>query len=102
VIEAAIRADGIPNRERHAEESLAADAPVSDQAVDPLLVAVPHVLRMPLQLTTARDELIPEVDALDEPLAAGDDFERPIAFFVELDRVRNGARLADHVAGLPQ
>ena len=44
----------------------------------------------------------PELHRLDEPLAAGDDLERAVALLEELHRVRDRARLADHVAGLAQ
>ncbi len=53
---------------------------------------------MPLQLAAAREQRLAEVDRLDEPLAAGDDLERPIALLVELDRVRDRPRLADEIA----
>src|SRR5207302_4227975 len=84
----------VPGRTRHAEEALAADAPVAVQAVGPVLVAVPHVLRMPLQFASALDERVAEVDRFDEPLAARDDLERAIALLVELHRVRDRTRIA--------
>ena len=94
------RVDRIPDRKRHAEEPLPADAPVAVQAVGPVLVARLHVRRMPLQLAAAREQRLAELDRLDEPLAAGDDLERPIALLVELHRVRDRPRLADQIAGL--
>ena len=57
---------------------------------------------MPLQLAAARQQRLPELHRLDEPLAAGDDLERPVALLVELDRVRDRPRLADQVARLAQ
>ena len=50
---------------------------------------------MPLQLAAAREQRLAELDRLDEPLAAGDDLERPIALLVELHGVRDRPRLAD-------
>ena len=94
--------DGIPDRKRHAEEPLPADAPVAVQAVGPVLVPRLHVRRVPLQLAAAREQRLAELDRLDEPLPAGDDLERPIALLVELHRVRDRPRLADQVAGLAQ
>ena len=41
-----------------------------------------------------------ELDRLDEPLAARDDLERPVALLVELHRVRDRPRLADEIARL--
>ena len=70
------------------------------EPVDPVLVARAHVRGMPLQLAAARQQRLAEVDRLDEPLPAGDDLERPIAFLVELDGVRDRPRLADQIAGL--
>ena len=57
---------------------------------------------MPLNLVATLDELVAIVDRLDEPLAAGDDFERTVALLEELDRVGDRARLANHVSGLAQ
>ena len=57
---------------------------------------------MPLQLAAAREQRLAELDRLDEPLAAGDDLERPIALLVELHGVRDRPRLADEIAGLAQ
>ena len=55
VVDGAILAHAIPERERHAEESLAADAPVTDETIDPVLEARVHVGRMPAELAAARD-----------------------------------------------
>ena len=57
---------------------------------------------MPLQLAAAREQRLAELDRLDEPLAARDDFERPIALLVELHGVRDRPRLADEIAALAQ
>jgi hypothetical protein len=40
------------------------------------------------------------VDRLDEPLPAGDDLERAVAFLVELDVVRDRLRVTLQVAAL--
>src|SRR6266550_2500973 len=102
VIDAAVCAYRIPDGERHSEEPLPAGAPVADETVHPVLVAVAHVLRMPAQFAPAREQRVAELDGLDEPLAARDDLERPVALLVELHRVRDGPRLADQLAGLPE
>ena len=102
VVDRPVRANRIPHRKRHAEESLAADAPVAGEAVHPVLEPVRHVLRVPLQLAAAGQERIAELHRLDEPLPAGDDLERPITLLVELHRVRDRARVADQVAALAQ
>ena len=57
---------------------------------------------MPLQLAAAGDERRPQRDCLHEPLTAGHDFERAIAFLVELDVVDDWFRGADEVAGCGQ
>ena len=97
-----LRVERIPDRKRHAEEPLPADAPVAVQAVGPVLEARLHVRRVPLQLAAAREQRLAELDRLDEPLPAGDDLERAIALLVELHGVRDRPRLADQVAGLAQ
>ena len=55
---------------------------------------------MPLQLGAARQQLLPKLHRLDEPLPAGHDLERAITLLVELDRVRDRARLSDEIARL--
>ena len=102
VVGRAVGAQRIPHGERHAEEALAADAPVAVQAVDPALITRAHVGGMPLQLTAAREQLVAKLDRLDEPLPAGHDLERPIALLEELDVMRDRPRLADEIAALPQ
>ena len=102
VVDAAIRLHRIPHGKRYAEEPLAADAPVARQTVHPILVARPHVLRMPLQLASACQQRVTEVHRLDEPLAAGDDFKRTVTLLVELHGMRDGARLAHEVARFAQ
>ncbi len=47
VVELAVGVERIPDRERHAEEPLAADAPVAVQAARPSSRSAPHVVRVP-------------------------------------------------------
>src|SRR4051812_6447542 len=102
MIDGAVGTYGIPHGKRHAEEPLPADAPVADQAVHPVLVAVMHVLRVPLQRATALEQRLAELHGLDEPLAARDDLERTIALLVELHRVRDGPGLTNQLTRLTQ
>ncbi len=99
VIDAAVGVDRVPDGKRHAEESLPAHTPVAVQSVGPVLVPRLHVGGMPLQLASAREQRLAELDRLEEPLAAGDDFQRPIAFFEELHGVRDRTRVADEISG---
>ena len=92
------RSDTTPGTDT--EESLPADAPVAGESIDPVLVAMAHELGMPLQFGAARQQLLPKLHRLDEPLPAGHDLERAITLLVELDRVRDRARLADEIARL--
>ena len=47
-------AERVPQRDRHAEEALAADQPVAVEALDPVVVAVAHVVGEPVQLLAAQ------------------------------------------------
>ena len=102
VVRLAVGVEAVPDRERHAEEALPADAPVAVEAADPVLEAGPHVRRMPVQLAAALEQALAERQRADEPLPAGDDLERPIALLVELHRVRDRTRLAEQIARRPQ
>src|SRR3989442_348234 len=84
----------IPHREGHAEEALAADAPVAREPVDPVLVARAHVRRMPAKFAAALDQGLAMLDRADEPLAAGDDLHRALALLEVLHRVRQRLGLA--------
>ena len=90
----------------HAEEPLPADQPVAVEALDPVLVAVPHVLGHPLDLPAAGDQGLAQVGVpaavADVPLPRGDDLERALALLEELHRVGDRPRLAVEVAGLAQ
>ena len=100
VHDVALLVERVPDRERHAEEALAADGPVAVQPVDPVLEARPHERRMPAQLATRVDQLLLMLDRADEPLPARDDLDRPVALLVELHRARDRLRLADEVTRL--
>ena len=80
VVELAVVADRVPQRDRHAEEALAADQPVAVEALDPVVVAVAHVVGEPVQLLAAQQEGVAAVlvaaAVADVPLAAGDDLQR--------------------------
>ena len=56
VVDLAVRAERVPQRDRHAEEALAADQPVAVEALDPVVVAVAHVVGEPVQLLAPRQE----------------------------------------------
>ena len=99
VIDLPVRVQRIPHGKRHAEEPLAAHAPVAVQAGGPVLVPIPHIRRMPLEFASPLEQRLAELHGLDEPLAARDDLERPVALLVELHRVRDRPRLADQLAG---
>ena len=102
VVDGSVLAHAIPDRERHAEEALAADAPVAGEAVDPVLEPRLHVRRMPAELAAAGEQRLARVHRLDEPLAAGHDLERPVALLVELHGVRDRTGLAEEVAALAE
>ncbi len=95
VVGLAVGTERVPERERYAEEPLAADQPVPVESVDPVVEADLHVGRVPVELVGALEEAPAEVlvapTVADEPLAARDDFERSVAALVELHRVGDGA-----------
>ncbi len=93
VVDDAVLVDGVPGRERHAEEPLAGDVPVALQAVDPVLVADPHELGPPRDLLAPGEHGV-LVGVADEPLVRRDDLERPGAVLPELHRVGDGPGLA--------
>ena len=102
VVDGAVLAHAIPDGERHAEESLAADAPVAGEPVDPVLEPRLHVRRMPAELAAAGEQRLARVHRLDEPLTAGHDLERPVTLLVELHGVRDRTRLAEEIAALAE
>ncbi len=102
VVDLAVTVECVPDRDRHAEEALPADQPVAVEALDPVVVAVAHVGRVPCHLAAARHQRRPQLGraaaVADVPLAAGHDLERAVALLVELDRVLDRACVAEHVA----
>ena len=106
VVDRTIGVQRVPQRNRHAEVTLAADEPVAVQALDPVLVAVAHVVGMPREFVATLYETRAQIGfasaVADVPLARRDDFERTLALFEELHRVRDGTRLTDHLAAFAQ
>ncbi len=102
----AVLVERVPDRDRHAEEALAADEPVAVEALDPVVVAVLHVGGVPRDLAAAGDERGAQVGiaaaVADVPLARGDDLERTVAALVELHRVLDRARFADQKVRLDE
>ena len=96
------RIDRVPHGKRHAEEALAADAPVARQPVHPILEPGPHVRRVPFELPPTREQRVAVLDRADEPLTARHDLHRALALLEELHRARHRRRLADQLARLPQ
>ena len=94
--------EGVPHRNWHAEEPLARDQPVAVEPADPVLVAHPHVLRMPVELLATLDEAVTKLGVAstigEVPLTSRDDLQRLIALLKELHRVHDLPRLTDEVA----
>ena len=99
----AVGIQGIPHREGDPEEPLAGDQPVAVQALDPVVIAVPHMLRGPGQLLAAFQEfgfqLLVAAAIGQIPLAGCDDFQRFIALLVEIDGPGDRLRFPVEVAG---
>src|SRR5262245_53520021 len=102
VFDTSIFRDRIPHRKRDAEKPLTADGPVAGEPVGPVLESRLHIGRVPVQFPTTREQLLTKFNRLDEPLTARHDFERTVAFLVELHRVRNRTWLSDQIARLFQ
>ncbi len=102
MVDGSVLAHAIPERERHAEEPLAADAPVAGEPVDPVLEPRLHVRRVPAELAAAGQQRLARVHRLDEPLPAGHDLQRTVALLVELHGVRDRTGLAEEVAALAE
>ena len=94
VVGRAAGVERIPDRERHAEVALPADAPVELQVLGPVDVAAEHVAGMPLDFTPAFDQLIALVGEAHEPLPGGDELQRAVALLVVAHRVLDGPRFA--------
>ena len=94
--------EGVPHRNWHAEEPLARDQPVAVEPADPVLVAHPHVLGMPVELLATLDEAVTKLGVAstigEVPLTSRDDLQRLIALLKELHRVHDLPRLTDEVA----
>ena len=66
----------VPQWDWHAEEALPTDVPVGAETLDPRAVPLRHVGRVPPEpLAVLKSS--PQVERADEPLARGDDLERP-------------------------
>ena len=96
----------VPDREGHAEEALAADQPVAVQAVDPVGVAVPHVVGHPGELLATGQQcglqvvVAPAVS--DVPLTSGDDLQRLVTLLVEVRHPLGRLRLTLQITGRAQ
>ena len=89
-----VRLHRVPDREGHAEVALAADAPVELQVLGPVAVAQAHEVGMPGDAVSRLHELrLLVLEDAHEPLARGDELERPVALLVELHRVLDRLRL---------
>ena len=106
VVGLALGVERVPDRERDAEEALARDEPVAVEAADPVVVAVLHVSREPLDLRAALDHLGAQsgvaATVADVPLAGRDDLEGLVALLVEVRHPLRRLGLAVEVAGLTQ
>ena len=106
VVGLALVVERVPHRERDAEEALAGDQPVAVEAADPVVVAVPHVRRHPLDLRAARQHLVAQggvaAAVADVPLPGRDDLERLVALLVEVRHPLGGRGLTVQVARLAQ
>ena len=94
IVDRAVAANRIPDRERHAGEALPTHAPVLIQALDPVLVPRAHVGGVPLDPAALLEQLVLDVEDAHEPLACRHELERAIPLLVELDRVLDRSRLA--------
>ena len=71
-------------------------------SLHPTLEAVGHVGRVPVEFVARLQQAGAERKGPDEPLAGGDDLQRPIALFEELHRVGDGPGFAEEGASLGQ
>ena len=106
VVGLTVGVEGVPDRDRHAEEALAGDEPVAVQAGDPVGVARSHEGGVEVDLAAAGDEGGIEVGVAaavaDVPLPRGDDLEWLLTALVEVGLALGRGGLAVEVAGLPQ
>ena len=100
----AARVQAVPDRDGDTEEALAAHEPVGVQTLDPRVVALLHVRRVPHELLAAREEHRPQVGVAsavaEVPLPRRHDLERAPPALVELHRVRDRLRFPDELAGV--
>ncbi len=61
-----------------------------------------HEVRVPVQFSAAREQLLAVREGRHEPLTRRHDLEGPFALFVELDGVRDRTDLANQLAALLQ
>ena len=96
----------IPNRKRNAKEALTADEPVAVETVDPVLITNAHMRRMPVKFLAAFEQCFAQWKIASTvtqiPLTAGENFERAIALFKELHRVRDGLWFAIELVRVSQ
>ena len=113
VVNLAVRVHAVPQRERHTEEALTGDQPVTLQALHPVLVAHAHEVGVELQLAAAADEFLVQILArgrvrpraatvTDVPLARGDDLEGLVALLKEVGLTHRLGRLALQLTRLAQ
>ena len=102
VVGLTIGIEGVPEWESNTEKTLTADQPVAVEAVDPVLVAGAHELRVEVDLLTTRDQRFTQVKVppaiADIPLARGHDLERLVAPLVVVGLALGRGRLAVQIA----
>ena len=105
-VDGAVRSDPVPEWERHPEEALPADEPVTVETTDPVVVAGLHEARVPVQLGAPREQLLAEIGVAPAvaqvPLAARDDLEGAVPLLEELHRMGDGPGFAGELARLPE
>src|SRR5262249_47550842 len=89
----------VPEREGHAVETLARDAPIPCQVFDPVLVAGAHVLWPPGDLPAGRQQRLLRIQNANEPLLSLQDLQRRLAALVDTDGLL-GRALAQQQASL--
>ena len=92
----------VPDGNRHPEETLARDQPVTVESADPVVVTNPHEVGVEVDLFAAFNQTRAKVFVFcavaDVPLAGCDNLEGLVALFKELNGVGDGLGLADHLA----
>ena len=103
VVGLALLVEPVPHRERHPEEALTADEPVTVEPLDPVLVAVPHVLGHPVQFAATFQQLGTQLfvaaAVADVPLAGADDLQGLVALLVEVRLALGGPGITVHLTG---